>query len=125
MYPDGAWTAFWSYLDDGSDFLDSTHQLTLSFTGEDVAGGGQDGVGEFTLTGSAHGDRVEIIKQYIGMHAVSYSGRLGFRGCIVGRWRIGAGFGGRFIWVRPGADGPALAEAYRATLRETSGGNDV
>jgi hypothetical protein len=116
VYPNGEWTAFYSYSDDGGDFLASEHRVTLTFTGEDVAGTGRDEVGPFTMTGTAYGDRVEVIKQYFRMHAVGYSGRLGFRGCIVGRWRIGPGFGGRFLWAQPGADAVALALAYAETL---------
>ena len=118
MFPDGDWTGYWSHDDDGAGFVAWEHRLRLSFDAETVSGRGTDLVGLFDVSGTARGDRVEVTKRYVGLHDVGYSGRLGFRGCVVGWWRLGSAVGGRFIWVPPGATNAVeLAEAYALTLR--------
>lgn len=54
-----------------------------------IHGNGSDEVGEFTIDGtfSPSGD-VNFVKQYIGQHAVQYSGKYDGNRIISGQWKI-------------------------------------
>ena len=41
-----------------------------------IRGQGQDGIGAFDINGQCNGDHFNFVKQYRGMHAVHYNGRL-------------------------------------------------
>ncbi len=63
--------------------------LWLSFSGEEVRGGGSDMIGAFTLRGRLNGSRIEMTKQYIGSHSVAYAGEFDGEGLYKGTWQIG------------------------------------
>ena len=52
-----------------------------------IKGEGHDGVGLFEIKGKVKHDEVEFTKQYIGQHAVEYSGKLEGH-TVTGYWSI-------------------------------------
>ncbi len=60
--------------------------LTLGLDGK-FTGSGSDEVGSFEMNGTLIGDDVDITKQYIGQHSVSYIGKYN-GGVIRGKWDI-------------------------------------
>merc|ERR1711957_99421 len=63
-----------------------------------IYGDGSDAVGNFTISG-VWGDNVQFTKQYIGAHAVQYSGTTEDGKKVTGRWEIPGNCDGTF-WLK-------------------------
>ena len=97
MYPSGPWVGHWDQDGMGRQ---SMHDLVLEFDAHRISGQGRDCVGEFTLRGEIAPDAtVSLIKQYVGRHAVVYSGQHDGEGMIFGVWVL-HGDDGKFA-MRP------------------------
>ncbi|MHB8900028.1 MAG: hypothetical protein ACYC6Y_14870 [Thermoguttaceae bacterium] len=123
-FPTGEWIGF--YLQPDSR---QRHRmgLALEFTEGRIAGIGDDPVGRFTIRGSYDTSTAACswAKQYVGKHAVDYSGQAR-QGGIIGHWSIASEpalwSGPFFIW--PKAHGELDAAFERAFLEyelESSG----
>jgi hypothetical protein len=105
-FPSGKWVGF--FIDRR---LPGRHQMemTLSFSGGRLSGGGRDRVGSFTFTGtySTADGKCEWVKQYVKAHLVTYRGFNEGKG-IWGTWELkelGMVFTGGFhIWPEGMAD---------------------
>jgi hypothetical protein len=86
-FPSGPWTGF--YLMPHTGKRRHPTSLRLSFAHGQMSGGGRDAVGAFTVKGSYDltTGKCTWIKQYIGKHAVYYSGYNEGKG-IWGTWDI-------------------------------------
>lgn len=91
MYPSGLWDGFWQQTGWGRQPM---REFRLTFTADRISGQGTDVVGLFTITGTF--DRtsggVAFRKQYLGAHAVDYTGRPDGEGSILGTWTIDNGY---------------------------------
>ncbi len=98
-FPSGPWLGFFLQptLFSGRARMD----LDLTFIDGVISGAGADPVGQFTITGSYDRDsgRCEMLKQYVGMHAVHYTGWAEAEHGIWGTWRtLDLDSGGFHIW---------------------------
>ena len=117
-FPSGPWTGFYLMPHTGSKRHPT--QLTMTFSGGTLTGGGRDAVGAFTVRGryDLTDGKCRWVKHYVGKHDVFYNGFNEGRG-IWGLWDIPnqlgiAWKGGFHIWPEGMADPtqPALqAEA--------------
>ncbi|MGL6097117.1 MAG: hypothetical protein ACRC7O_15135 [Fimbriiglobus sp.] len=89
MYPSGEWDGFWQQTGYGKQPMVA---FVLYFREGSVAGRGVDIVGPFTFSGTVdeRNGRVELVKQYLGKHRVSYVGDPDGEGSIGGTWHIPA-----------------------------------
>lgn len=87
MYPSGRWEGFWVQEQYGRQPM---REFELHFSGGNITGSGKDVVGRFTFSGAfdVQTGRVMMVKQYVGKHAVRYSGEPDGEGCIQGKWEI-------------------------------------
>ena len=87
MYPSGRWEGFWVQEHYGRQ---SMRAFELHFADGTITGGGKDIVGRFTFTGAydTKTGRVLMVKQYVGKHAVRYTGEPDGEGSIQGTWEI-------------------------------------
>ena len=105
--PTGEWNGF--YLENHQPKRGWMH-LYMSFTGGKIKGEGTDYVGPWV----AHGDYdlktgiCSWIKQYVGKHSVTYSGKISDKG-IMGHWQISFLAGEFHIWPK---GMPMLDEHY-------------
>lgn len=53
-----------------------------------VTGKGKDEVGKFVISGTHKGPDVTFTKQYIGQHALKYTGKKDQAGAISGKWEL-------------------------------------
>jgi hypothetical protein len=108
MYPSGSWEGFWVQEYYGRQPM---RAFTLHFADGSITGVGKDIVGRFTISGAydrATG-RVLMVKQYLGKHAVRYTGEPDGEGSIQGTWEITSDYGrnsGTFL-LRPVIQRPA------------------
>jgi hypothetical protein len=112
MYPSGRWEGFWVQEYYGRQPM---REFELRFVNGNITGSGKDMVGRFTFSGAydMQTGRVMMVKQYVGKHAVRYTGDPDGEGCIQGTWEITSVFGrttGTFMLKpvvrKPGADDP-------------------
>ncbi len=93
--------------------------LVLEFTAGTISGVGNDRVGEFAIQGmyDTETGQCSWLKQYVGQHGVTYTGRARERG-IIGQWSIRGQpafwTGPFFIWPR--ASGDLTSQFERAFL---------
>ena len=87
MYPSGRWEGFW--VQDGFG-RQPMRAFELHFANGSISGGGIDVVGRFTFSGAydVQTGRVLMVKQYLGKHAVQYTGNPDGEGSIQGTWVI-------------------------------------
>jgi hypothetical protein len=102
MYPSGRWEGFWVQEHYGRQ---SMQAFELHFADGNITGGGKDIIGRFTFSGAydARTGRVLMVKQYVGRHAVRYTGEPDGEGSIQGTWEITSAWGrntGTFL-LRP------------------------
>lgn len=102
LFPSGPWTGF--FLDPRAP---GRHQMEfrLAFANGRMTGDGRDRVGQFTIDGvydDASG-KCSFTKQYIGQHAVHYTGFNEGKG-IWGTWLLSGIRGGFHIWPEGMAD---------------------
>jgi len=72
--------------------------LELESDGVHLSGSGADLVGPFIFRGTQGSDGlISLVKQYLGQHAVTYTGRAEGEGAIVGVWNIADYCHGRFV----------------------------
>jgi hypothetical protein len=104
-FPSGKWTGFWLQR----FYAGRQYQaLNLTFANGEVLGDGSDRVGEFTMAGSydLKTGRCDLVKAYIGAHALSYEGKNEGDGkWIWGLWRMTLDRGGFHMWPA-GEDDP-------------------
>jgi len=118
--PSGPWCGYYVYSPGGTRH---GQQMTLTFAGARLSGGGQDDVGVFDVNGSyaRESGLVSWLKTYRGAHGVSYRGYFE-KGSIYGGWRIDAECHGGFkIWPAPpdsigNANVAAIAESLETVL---------
>jgi hypothetical protein len=116
MYPSGRWEGFWVQEHYGRQ---SMREFELRFSADgNVTGNGKDVVGRFTFSGAydARTGQVLLVKQYIGKHAVRYTGEPDGEGSIQGMWEItylGVRATGTFL-LRPVVDKPTADEPIYA-----------
>jgi len=98
MYPSGLWNGYWEQAVYGRQPM---QDFFLRFADGTITGEGRDVIGEFTIEGAydADGD-IKFVKQYVGKHAVLYSGRHDGEGTILGKWSIPPLWSGAFA-LRP------------------------
>lgn len=115
MYPSGFWEGFWVQEYYGRQAM---REFELHFRDGNIAGSGKDIIGRFTISGAydKQTGRVLIVKQYVGKHAVRYSGDPDGEGCIQGKWEVtyrGLRSMGTFLLKpvlhKPDADEPIIA----------------
>ena len=99
MYPSGQWDGFWQQEGWGRQPMTP---FRLHFAGGRVTGEGKDVIGRFTFAGEydERTGRVEMVKQYVGLHTVDYNGEPDGEGCLQGTWHIGDDYKGPFL-LRP------------------------
>ena len=102
MYPSGRWDGFWVQEAFGRQPM---REFELRFVNGTITGGGKDIVGRFTFAGAydLKTGHVLMVKQYIGKHAVRYTGEPDGEGSIQGTWEITSRMGihrGTFL-LRP------------------------
>ena len=87
MYPSGQWEGFWVQEGFGRQPM---RAFELRFSEGEVRGSGRDIVGPFTIAGAydMQTGRVVMVKQYLGKHAVAYTGDPDGEGSIQGTWVI-------------------------------------
>lgn len=87
MYPSGRWEGFWVQEGFGRQPM---REFELWFADGEVQGSGIDIVGPFTLLGAydTQTGRVGFVKQYLGKHAVRYTGDPDGEGSIQGTWLL-------------------------------------
>jgi hypothetical protein len=114
-FPSGPWIGF---------FLQKEHpgkhwmKIDLMFAEGKAFGFGKDWIGIFQVTGrySVDDGRCELVKQYLGKHAVHYSGFNEGRG-IFGGWKIPDGGNGGFcIWPEAMEDPTKRTLSKEATV---------
>ena len=116
-FPTGDWMGFYVQPDSRQRHV---MDLLLQFAVGKITGGGGDPVGEFGITGAYDTKTAKCswTKQYIGQHAVEYTGEARERG-IVGQWRIQEQpefwSGPFFIWPRAIGD---LESAFEKAFME-------
>jgi hypothetical protein len=109
MYPSGQWDGFWEQEHYGRQPMTA---FRLAFAGGEVAGGGRDVIGRFTVQGEYDSGtgRVRFLKHYVGKHDVVYDGMPDGEGCIAGTWSIWGAYTGPFllrpVMARPTGDEP-------------------
>jgi hypothetical protein len=112
MYPSGRWEGFWVQDHYGRQPMKA---FELHFAEGNITGGGKDIVGRFTFSGAydTKTGRVLMVKQYVGKHAVRYSGDPDGEGSIQGTWEITSDWGSnsgtfllRPVLPRPKGDEP-------------------
>ena len=87
MYPSGRWEGFWVQEFYGRQPM---REFELRFNEGNITGGGKDIVGRFNFTGAydVKTGKLLMVKQYIGKHAVRYTGEPDGEGSIQGTWEI-------------------------------------
>lgn len=116
-FPTGEWTGFFLQPDSHQRYVMNCH---LEFARDSISGGGDDLVGEFSIRGAYSTENAECswTKQYIGQHAVEYTGQARARG-IIGQWRIRgtptSWTGPFFVWPRACGD---LSAAFERAFLE-------
>jgi hypothetical protein len=87
MYPSGRWEGFWVQEGFGRQPM---REFELRFSDGEVRGSGRDILGPFTISGAydTQTGRVLMVKQYLGKHAVAYTGDPDGEGSIQGTWVI-------------------------------------
>jgi hypothetical protein len=94
MFHSGKWTGHWEQKGFGRQ---SMHQLLLTFSDGQIVGEGRDMLGEFIFIGTYEpGGIIRMVKQYIGKHAVFYTGAYDGEGTISGEWMVAPGVVGPF-----------------------------
>jgi hypothetical protein len=115
MYPSGRWEGFWVQEYFGRQPM---REFELCFANGNISGGGKDIIGRFSFSGAydTRTGRVLMVKQYVGKHAVRYSGEPDGEGSIQGTWEItdlGVSSTGTFLLrpvvKRPTEDEPILS----------------
>ena len=119
MYPSGRWEGFWVQESYGRQPM---REFELRFEDGTITGSGKDMVGRFTFSGAydAATGRVLMVKQYIGKHAVRYSGEPDGEGCIQGTWEItflGMRSTGTFLLRPVSADRQGMSRSSRLKIR--------
>lgn len=107
QFPSGPWVGFYTYATLTRKYL---MDLILEFKNGVMTGEGADGIGNFVISGkySTQNGECSWVKQYVGRHAVEYTGFREGKG-IWGTWKIGPGTGGFHIW--PLSEGEPLKVA--------------
>jgi hypothetical protein len=108
LFPSGPWTGFYNYAPGDRHRMD----LHLTFGDGKMSGDGNDDVGAFLIRGQYDASSLESdwLKQYVGAHAVHYTGFREGKG-IWGTWEIPACFarGGFHIWPLHASSGEQIA----------------
>ena len=100
MFPRGRWRGWWEQESHGRQWMDP---LELESDGVHLSGSGVDMVGPFVFRGLQNPDgMISLVKQYLGQHAVTYTGRAEGEGAIVGVWNISDYCHGRFALIALG-----------------------
>ena len=71
--------------------------LRLTFADGQLSGRGTDIIGDFVFRGHLQGERVYLLKQYLGKHQIEYHGTYDGEGVYFGRWGCGGYLGGKWL----------------------------
>jgi hypothetical protein len=94
MFHSGNWRGYWEQPGFGRQAM---HGFSLMFVEGEISGEGLDILGRFTFSGSYASDGViKMVKQYLGKHAVFYTGTYDGEGTIFGEWMVAPGIVGPF-----------------------------
>jgi hypothetical protein len=95
-FPSGPWIGYFTYFKGTRKHL---MDLVLEFKNGKMTGEGADGIGTFVISGDFSEESGECawIKQYVGRHAVAYTGFREGKG-IWGNWKLTGAKCGFHIW---------------------------
>lgn len=107
MFHSGKWKGHWEQKGFGRQAM---RPLLLTFTAGEIAGEGQDLLGEFIFIGTydPHGI-IRMVKHYVGKHAVFYTGAYDGEGTISGEWMVAPGVVGPFA-LQPDLPASSIAD---------------